>query len=121
MKSEFPPKFPPIPEKKYFTIGEVSQLCGIPTHIIRSWENSFPELKPTRRSNRRYYQRQDIYLVRQICDLRYRQGYTAKGARKELSQGTAKAERVYSAQLISQLIAELENVLALLKQEQHRD
>ncbi len=113
MKSEFPP----IPEKHYFTIGEVSRLCGVAQHVLRYWEKVFTELKPSkRRGARRYYRRQDIYLIRQIHDLLNRQGYTVGGARRQLSRGAAKAERVYSRQLVSQLRAELEEVLGLLKQ-----
>ena len=112
MKSEFPP----IPEKHYFTIGEVSQLCSIAQHVLRYWEKVFPELKPVkRRGSRRYYRRQDIYLIRQIHDLLHRQGYTINGARLQLSQGTGKAERIYSRQLIAQLKIELQEVLDLLK------
>ncbi len=111
MKSEFPP----IPEKYYFTIGEVSGLCGIEQHVLRYWEKVFPELKPTkRRGSRRYYRRQDIYLIRQIDDLLHNQGYTISGARKQISQGGSKTERAYSKQLISQMRADLEKVLALL-------
>ncbi len=107
----------PIPEKHYFTIGEVSRICGVAQHVLRYWEKVFPELKPAkRRGARRYYQRQDIYLIRQIHDLLHRQGYTISGARRQLSQGTAKAERVYSKQLIAQLKAELEEVITLLKE-----
>ncbi len=113
--------FPPIPEKYYFTIGEVSRLCGVAQHVLRYWEKSFPELKPVkRRGARRYYRRQDIYLIRQIHDLLHRQGYTINGARRQLSQGAAKAERVYSRQLISQLKSELEDVIAVLKEPQGR-
>ena len=108
---------PPIPEKYYFTIGEVSRLCGVAQHALRYWEKVLPELKPVkRRGARRYYRRQDIYLIRQIDDLLHRQGYTLNGARRQLSRGTAKADRVYSRQLVSQLRGELEEVMALLKE-----
>ena len=106
----------PIPEKHYFTIGEVSRLCGVAQHVLRYWEKVFPELKPaTRRGQRRYYQRRDIYLIHQIHDLLHRQGYTVSGARQQLSRGSAKAERVYSGQLIAEFKSELEEVMALLK------
>ena len=114
MKNELPP----IPDKYYFTIGEVSRLCGVAQHVLRYWEKVFPELKPAkRRGSRRYYRHQDIYLIRQIRDLLYRQGYTVSGAKKQLSQGGAKVERGYGTQLITQLRLELEGVLALLKKE----
>ena len=113
MKSEFPP----IPEKHYFTIGEVSNLCGIAQHVLRYWEKVFPELKPAkRRGLRRYYRRQDIYLIRQIHDLLRNQGYTISGARKQISEGSGKAGQIYDRQLISQLRVDLEKVLALLKE-----
>lgn len=113
MKNEFLP----IPEKHYFTIGEVSRLCGIAQHVLRYWEKVFPELKPSkRRGSRRYYRHQDIYLIRQIHDLLHRQGYTVSGARKQISQGNGKAERLYNRQLISQVKSELEKVLDLLKE-----
>ncbi len=113
MKNEFPP----IPEKRYFTIGEVSRLCGVAQHVLRYWEKVFPELKPAkRRGARRYYRRQDIYLIRQIHDLLHRQGYTISGARNQLSRGGSEVKRMYSEQLISQLRSELEEVATLLKE-----
>lgn len=112
MKNELPP----IPDKYYFTIGEVSRLCGVAQHVLRYWEKVFPELKPVkRRGARRYYRHQDIYLIRQIRDLLHRQGYTVSGARKQLSQGGVGVDKGYSKQLISQLRSELEETLALLK------
>lgn len=79
---------PEIPAKRYFTIGEVSDLCGVKTHVLRYWEQEFSELRPVkRRGNRRYYQRQDVLLVRQIRELLYGQGYTTQGARLKLQAG----------------------------------
>ncbi len=81
---------PSIPEKKYFTIGEVSHLCQIKPHVLRYWEQEFPQLKPAkRRGNRRYYQREDIDLIKQICQLLYFQGYTINGARAILTKQPA--------------------------------
>lgn len=81
---------PDIPDKRYFTIGEVSQLCAVKTHVLRYWEQEFPALKPVkRRGNRRYYQRHEVMLVRQIRDLLYREGFTIPGARAQLQQGSA--------------------------------
>lgn len=78
-------QLPPIPGKRYFTIGEVSDLCGVKTHVLRYWEQEFPSLKPMkRRGNRRYYQREDVLLVRQIRSLLYENGYTISGARQKL-------------------------------------
>ena len=76
---------PPIPEKLYFTIGEVGKLCDLQPHVLRYWEQEFPQLTPSKRRNRRYYQRKDVVLVRRIKDLLYAQGYTIDGARKQLS------------------------------------
>ena len=76
---------PDIPGKRYFTIGEVSELCAVKSHVLRYWEQEFTQLKPVkRRGNRRYYQRQDVLLIRQIRDLLYLQGYTIHGARQQL-------------------------------------
>ena len=70
-------ELPPIPPKRYFTIGEVGELCAVKPHVLRYWEAEFPQLKPVkRRGNRRYYQRQDVILIRQIKSLLYEQGYT---------------------------------------------
>lgn len=77
---------PPIPAKRYFTIGEVSDLCGVKAHVLRYWEQEFTQLKPLkRRGNRRYYQHHEVLLVRRIRELLYDQGYTIHGARIQLS------------------------------------
>ena len=79
-------ELPPIPGKRYFTIGEVSELCGVKPHVLRYWEQEFPQLKPVkRRGNRRYYQRQDVLIIRQIRSLLYEEGFTIGGA---LSNGS---------------------------------
>ena len=76
---------PPIPAKRYFTIGEVSDLCGVKAHVLRYWEQEFTQLKPLkRRGNRRYYQHHEVLLVRRIRELLYEQGYTIHGARNQL-------------------------------------
>ena len=81
---------PPIPAKRYFTIGEVSELCGVKPHVLRYWEQEFSQLKPVkRRGNRRYYQHHEVLLIRRIRDLLYEQGFTINGARHRLdSEGT---------------------------------
>jgi len=85
---------PEIPGKRYFTIGEVSELCDVKTHVLRYWEQEFARLKPVkRRGNRRYYQRQDVELIRQIRDLLYHQGYTIQGARQQLQELRQAPER----------------------------
>ncbi len=79
---------PPIPAKRYFTIGEVSDLCGVKPHVLRYWEQEFTQLKPIkRRGNRRYYQHHEVLLVRRIRELLYEQGFTISGARNRLEGG----------------------------------
>jgi len=76
---------PPIPAKRYFTIGEVSELCGVKPHVLRYWEQEFSQLKPVkRRGNRRYYQHHEVLLIRRIRELLYEQGFTISGARNKL-------------------------------------
>ena len=76
---------PPIPAKRYFTIGEVSDLCGVKPHVLRYWEQEFTQLKPVkRRGNRRYYQHHEVLLIRRIRELLYEQGFTISGARNKL-------------------------------------
>lgn len=76
---------PPIPVKRYFTIGEVSDLCGVKAHVLRYWEQEFSQLKPVkRRGNRRYYQHHEVLLIRRIRELLYEQGFTISGARNQL-------------------------------------
>ncbi len=79
-------ELPAIPGKRYFTIGEVSELCAVKPHVLRYWEQEFPQLKPVkRRGNRRYYQREDVLTIRQIRSLLYEQGYTIGGARQRMT------------------------------------
>ncbi|MEH6436609.1 MerR family transcriptional regulator [Massilia sp. DD77] len=91
-KTELGP-LPPIPAKRYFTIGEVSELCGVKPHVLRYWEQEFTQLKPVkRRGNRRYYQHHEVLLIRRIRELLYEQGFTISGARNRLdSRATALA------------------------------
>ena len=109
-------ELPAIPGKRYFTIGEVSELCGVKPHVLRYWEQEFPHLKPLkRRGNRRYYQRQDVILIRQIRSLLYEHGFTIGGARQKLSGEEAREDGNQSRQIIRQIRTELEDVLAILK------
>ena len=109
-------ELPAIPGKRYFTIGEVSELCGVKPHVLRYWEQEFPQLKPLkRRGNRRYYQRQDVILIRQIRSLLYEHGFTIGGARQRLSGEEAKVDVNQSQQIIRQIRAELEDVLLILR------
>ena len=109
-------ELPVIPGKRYFTIGEVSELCAVKPHVLRYWEQEFPQLNPVkRRGNRRYYQRQDVLMIRQIRTLLYDQGFTIGGARLRLSSDEVKDDTLQYKQLIRQMIAELEDVLVLLR------
>ena len=107
---------PPIPAKRYFTIGEVSDLCGVKPHVLRYWEQEFPQLNPVkRRGNRRYYQRHDVLMVRQIRSLLYEQGFTIGGARQQLSGDGAKHDLNQTHQILRQMRLELEEVLQVLR------
>ena len=109
-------ELPPIPGKRYFTIGEVSDLCAVKPHVLRYWEQEFPQLKPVkRRGNRRYYQRQDVLIIRQIRSLLYDEGFTIGGARQRLMGDQAKSDVTQSQQIIKQLRLELEQVLNILR------
>ncbi len=106
----------PIPAKRYFTIGEVSDLCSVKPHVLRYWEQEFQQLKPVKRKgNRRYYQRQDLILIRQIRSLLYEHGYTIGGARLQLGSDGAQQDMTHSTQIAKQLRAELEGILKLLR------
>jgi DNA-binding transcriptional MerR regulator len=84
---------PPIPAKRYFTIGEVSELCGVKPHVLRYWEQEFTQLKPVkRRGNRRYYQHHEVLLIRRIRELLYEQGFTISGARNRLDGRVSPAD-----------------------------
>ncbi len=109
-------ELPAIPGKRYFTIGEVSDLCAVKPHVLRYWEQEFPQLRPAkRRGNRRYYQRQDVILIRQIRSLLYEHGFTIGGARLRLSGDEIRADSNLSQQIIRQLRIELEEVLNILR------
>lgn len=109
-------ELPAIPGKRYFTIGEVADLCNVKAHVLRYWEQEFPQLSPVkRRGNRRYYQRGDVLMIRQIRSLLYDQGYTIGGAKQKLSSTEVKEEATQYKQLIRQMITELEEVLDVLK------
>jgi DNA-binding transcriptional MerR regulator len=122
---------PSIPAKRYFTIGEVSELCGVKPHVLRYWEQEFTQLKPVkRRGNRRYYQHHEVLLIRRIRELLYEQGFTISGARNKLDSrgGEAPDDAVELADGLdggaapapqpdlAAIRAELEAILALLKQ-----
>jgi len=118
---------PPIPDKRYFTIGEVSELCLVKPHVLRYWEQEFKQLQPSkRRGNRRYYKRADILLVREIRELLYFQGYTISGARIKLSQPRKESPDLKNSELtvgsklsieevVARSIKELKEALELLR------
>ncbi len=110
----------PIPAKRYFTIGEVGELCQVKPHVLRYWEQEFPQLRPIkRRGNRRYYQREDVMIIRQIRELLYDKGFTIGGARQQFEKGhqedKSKASVSMDKQEVTRLIDELEDILRLLK------
>ncbi len=109
-------ELPPIPGKRYFTIGEVAELCAVKPHVLRYWEQEFPQLKPIkRRGNRRYYQHQDVLMIRQIRTLLYEEGFTIGGARQRMASEQEGEGNGYQRHLIRQIRSELEEVLAILK------
>jgi DNA-binding transcriptional MerR regulator len=96
------PALPPIPAKRYFTIGEVSDLCAVKPHVLRYWEQEFTQLRPVkRRGNRRYYQHHEVLLIRRIRDLLYEQGFTINGARHRLENEAGSDGRVVPGQRMS--------------------
>src|SRR5688500_10084802 len=118
-------ELPPIPAKRYFTIGEVSELCGVKPHILRYWEQEFIQLKPVkRRGNRRYYQHHEALLIRRIRELLYEQGFTIHGARIRFSQrmierspnpSTADGTPSISSDTLGLLRREIESIASLLR------
>ena len=108
-------ELPPIPSKRYFTIGEVSELCDVKPHVLRYWEQEFPTLKPVKRAgNRRYYQRQDVILVREIRALLYQEGYTIGGARQKLEDNGESQAVAMDKALIKNMIRELKELEDML-------
>ena len=114
---------PPITAKRYFTIGEVSELCGVKPHVLRYWEQEFTQLRPVkRRGNRRYYQHHEVLLIRRIRELLYEQGFTISGARNRLDESLSAASTRSSAQVtasrgvnLASLKQELKNLIELLR------
>lgn len=111
-------ELPPIPDKRYFTIGEVSELCAVKAHVLRYWEQEFPQLRPVkRRGNRRYYQHHEVQLIRRIRELLYEQGFTLSGARQQLEQTqqsntpTVIPANMPSAQALRQELSEILKIL----------
>ena len=121
MESRNPSKkadLPPIPAKRYFTIGEVSELCGVKPHVLRYWEQEFTQLKPVkRRGNRRYYQHHEVLLIRRIRELLYDQGFTISGARNRLDEIVSEPSRAArpSRTNLASLRKELKSVIEVLR------
>lgn len=112
-------ELPPIPAKRYFTIGEVSELCGVKAHVLRYWEQEFTQLKPVKRSgNRRYYQHHEVMLIRRIRELLYGQGFTISGARNFLENSAQPELRPQSSGRvhgINEVRTQLREIIALLQ------
>ncbi|MDF1759015.1 MAG: MerR family transcriptional regulator [Coxiellaceae bacterium] len=113
---------PDIPDKVYFTIGEVAKLCNLKPHVLRYWEQEFPQLSPTkRRGNRRYYQRKDVELVFMIKTLLYQQGFTIEGARQQITAlrkqtGSSKTTGTGRKEKLKTAVADLERLLGSLEE-----
>ncbi|MEF8729592.1 MAG: MerR family transcriptional regulator [Accumulibacter sp.] len=107
---------PAIPAKRYFTIGEVSELCGVKPHVLRYWEQEFAQLRPVkRRGNRRYYQHHEVLLVRRIRELLYSQGFTISGARNRLEDAEVEAAAKASALTLEEVRVELLSIAEILR------
>lgn len=111
-------ELPAIPAKRYFTIGEVSELCGVKPHVLRYWEQEFTQLKPVkRRGNRRYYQHHEVLLVRRIRELLYQEGFTISGARNRLEEnGGARSESQTTNASTPSLRDEIAEIIELLRE-----
>lgn len=129
-KSESGVELPPIPAKRYFAIGEVSELCGVKPHVLRYWEQEFTQLRPMkRRGNRRYYQHHEVLLVRRIRELLYEQGFTISGARNRLGDsagqmrgedgeaGSASMQYTLNAEDLEAIRGDLMNAVRILQGE----
>jgi DNA-binding transcriptional MerR regulator len=112
-------ELPPIPAKRYFTIGEVSELCGVKAHVLRYWEQEFSQLKPVKRGgNRRYYQHHEVMLIRRIRQLLYEEGFTISGARSRLDQHGGREESPKTNLVTLNIAAfrnELREIITLLR------
>ncbi len=109
-------ELPPIPAKRYFTIGEVSELCGVKPHVLRYWEQEFTQLKPVkRRGNRRYYQHHEVLLVRRIRELLYQEGFTISGARNRLDESGTRNEARDTATASDSLRGDISEIIELLR------
>ena len=116
-----PVDLPPIPAKRYFTIGEVSDLCGVKPHVLRYWEQEFTQLRPVKRGgNRRYYQHHEVLLIRRIRELLYQDGFTISGARNRLDELAARKredaeESIGLREQLSSVRSEIKSILQLIQ------
>ena len=114
-------ELPPIPAKRYFTIGEVSELCGVKPHVLRYWEQEFTQLRPVKRGgNRRYYQHHEVLMIRRIRELLYQDGFTISGARNRLDELAARKredaeESIGLREQLSSVRSEIKSILQLIK------
>ena len=114
MTGSNPDNFSSIPDKRYFNIGEASELCNLKPHVLRFWEQEFPELQPKRNGNRRFYHKKDVLLIRKIKTLLYKKGFTIEGARVQLS-GETEESPDYNRGIIQETINSLETILDDIK------
>ena len=123
LQSETPAaaELPPIPAKRYFTIGEVSELCGVKPHVLRYWEQEFTQLRPVKRGgNRRYYQHHEVLLIRRIRELLYQDGFTISGARNRLDELAARKredaeESIGLREQLASVRSEIKSILQILQ------
>lgn len=104
------PHFPLIPDRHYFTIGDVSEWCGVEQHVLRYWEQSFRQLRPIRRGGRRFYTKEDLQVLKQIYTLLKEEGYTIDGAKRKLQEEEV-VPRPHDARLLNEIIGELQTIL----------
>lgn len=111
-------ELPVIPDKLYFSIGEVAKLCHLKTHVLRYWEQEFPQINPSKRRNRRYYQRKDVLLIRTIRNLLYEQGFTIEGARMQLLEDQQEKPQFEADRpvMMQSMLSELETLLLELEE-----
>ncbi len=111
MTEEIKTRYPLIPDKHYFTIGDVSEWCGVEQHVLRYWEQTFRQLKPIRRGGRRFYTKNDLYIVRKIYTLLKHEGYTIDGAKRKINSDDRIPEKHYNSRLLDEVIKELQVIL----------
>jgi len=116
LEAQTPVELPTIPAKRYFTIGEVADLCAVKPHVLRYWEQEFSQLKPVkRRGNRRYYQHHEVLLIRRIRQLLYEEGFTISGARNRLDHDSPEERNGNKKVSLAELKAELQSLIDFLK------